>query len=82
MAPWPPWLRLCMCGLYNVYVIEILYVNTYVFIQYWDHIFLYKNLFIRNFIYSEICRFGLPKFSKISLTFNIFVPIPVQEMFF
>ena len=26
--------------------------------------------------------FGLPKFSKISFVFNIFVPIPVQEMFF
>jgi len=37
-------------------------------------------LFIRSFIYSEICTFGLPKFSKISFTFNIFVPIPVQEM--
>jgi len=37
-------------------------------------------LFIRNFIYSEICTFGLPKFGKISLAFNIFVPMPVQEM--
>ena len=43
-------------------------------------IFLYKNLFIRNFIYSEICTFGLPKLSKLSSAFNIFVLIPVQEM--
>jgi len=35
--------------------------------------FLYKNLFIRNFIYSEICTFGLPKLGKISLAFNIFL---------
>ena len=41
---------------------------------------LYKNLFIRSFIYSEINTFGLPKCSKISFAFNIFVPIPVQEM--
>ena len=26
------WLRLCTCGLYKVYAMEILYVNTYVFI--------------------------------------------------
>jgi len=37
-------------------------------------------LFIGSFIYSEICTFGLPKFSKIILAFNIFVPIPVQKM--
>jgi len=37
--------------------------------------FLYKNLFIRNFIYSEIAHSN-----KISLAFSIFVPIPVQEM--
>jgi len=37
-------------------------------------------LFIRSFIYSEINTFELPKFSKISFAFNIFVPIPVQEM--
>jgi len=37
-------------------------------------------LFIRSFIYSEICTFGLPKLSKISFAFNIFVHIPVQEM--
>jgi len=37
-------------------------------------------LFIGSFIYSEINAFGLPKFSKISFAFNIFVPIPVQEM--
>jgi len=43
-------------------------------------IFLYKNLFIRNFIYSEICTFGLPKLSKLSSAFDIFVLIPVQEM--
>ena len=27
-----PWLRLCACGLYNVHVMQVLYVNTYVFI--------------------------------------------------
>jgi len=37
-------------------------------------------LFVRSFIYSEINTFGLPKFSKISFAFNIFVPILVQEM--
>jgi len=37
-------------------------------------------LFIRSFIYREINTFGLPKFSKISFAFNIFVSIPVQEM--
>ena len=42
--------------------------------------FLYKNLLIRSFIFSEINTFGLPKFSKISFAFNVFVPIPVQEM--
>ena len=42
--------------------------------------FLYENLFIRIFIYSEIITFGLPKFSKISFAFNIFVLIPVQQM--
>jgi len=41
---------------------------------------LYKNLFIRSFIYSEINTFGLPKCSKISFAFDIFVSIPVQEM--
>jgi len=41
---------------------------------------LYKNLLIRSFIFSEINTFGLPKFSKISFAFNVFVPIPVQEM--
>jgi len=40
----------------------------------------YKNLFIRSFIYHKINTFGLPKFSKISFAFNIFVPIPVKEM--
>ena len=44
--------------------------------------FLYKNLFIRSFIYSEINTFGLPKFGKTSFAFNIFFPIPVQQMFF
>ena len=33
--------------------------------------FLYKNVFIRTFIYSEINTFGLPKLSKISFAFNI-----------
>jgi len=42
--------------------------------------FLYKNLFIRSLIYSEINTFRLSNFSKISFAFNIFVPIPVQEM--
>jgi len=37
-------------------------------------------VFIRTFSYSEINTFGLPKLSKISFAFNIFVPIPVQEM--
>jgi len=32
----------------------------------WDHIFLHNNLFIRNFICSEINTFRLPKFNKIS----------------
>jgi len=41
--------------------------------------FLYKNLLIRSFVFSEINTFGLPKISKTSLAFNIFVPIPVQE---
>ena len=41
---------------------------------------LYTDLFIRSFIYSEINTFGLPKFSKITFTFNIFVPITVQEV--
>jgi len=35
---------------------------------------------IRSFIYSEINTFGLPKFSKISFAFTIFVLIIVQEM--
>ena len=43
-------------------------------------IFLYKILFIRSFIYSEINTFGLPKCSKIIFAFNIFVPLPVLEM--
>jgi len=42
--------------------------------------FSYKNLFIRRCIYHESNTFGLPKFSKISFAFNIFVPIPVQEI--
>jgi len=42
--------------------------------------FFYTNLFIRSFIYNEINTFGLPKFSKTSFAFNIFVPIPVLEM--
>jgi len=37
-------------------------------------------MFVRSFVYSEICTFGLRKFSKIGFAFNIFVPIPVQEM--
>jgi len=32
---------------------------------------LYKNVFIRTFIYSEINTFGLPKLSKISFAFKI-----------
>jgi len=51
------------------------------FLQHWDHIIeVFKNLFIRRFIYSEINTFSLSKFSKISFAFNIFVPISVQEM--
>jgi len=42
--------------------------------------FSYKNLFIRSFIYYQIKTFGLAKFSKISFAFDIFVPIPLQEM--
>jgi len=42
--------------------------------------FLYKDLLIRSSIFSEINTFGLPKLSKISLTFDTFIPIPVQEM--
>jgi len=42
--------------------------------------FLYKNLLIRSFIFSEINTSGLPKFSKISFEFNIFFPIPVQKV--
>jgi len=41
---------------------------------------LYENLLIRSFIFSEINIFGLPKLSKTSFAFNIFVPILVQEM--
>jgi len=37
-------------------------------------------VFIRSLIYSKIDAFGLPKFSEISFAFNIFVPMPVQEM--
>jgi len=37
-------------------------------------------VFIRTFTYSEINTFGLPKLSKISFAFNIFVLIPEQEM--
>jgi len=43
---------------------------------------IFKSLLIRSFIFSEINKFRLSKFSKISFAFNIFVPIPVQEMFF
>jgi len=42
----------------------------------------YEILFIRSFIYSETNTFGLHKFSKISFTFKIFVPIPVEEMLY
>jgi len=44
--------------------------------------FLYQILLIRSFISSEINTFGLHKLSKTSFAFNIFVPIPVQEMFY
>jgi len=37
-------------------------------------------LFIRSFIDREINTFRLSQFSKISFSFSIFVPIPVQEM--
>jgi len=37
-------------------------------------------VFIRTFIYCEIDTFGLPKLSKLSFAFNIFILIPVQEM--
>jgi len=39
-------------------------------------------VFIRSCIYNEINIFGLPKFSKTSFAFNIFVYIPVQEMLY
>jgi len=39
--------------------------------------FLYENLLITSFIFSEINTFALPKFSKIGFAFNIFVSIPV-----
>jgi len=42
--------------------------------------FLYKKLPIRSFIFSEINTFGRPKFRKENVAFNIFVPIPFQEM--
>jgi len=42
--------------------------------------FLYKILSITSFIFSEINTIGLPKLSKISFAFNIFIPVPVQEM--
>jgi len=41
--------------------------------------YLYKNLLIRSFVFSEINTFGLPKISKICFAFNIFVPISVHE---
>ena len=44
--------------------------------QHWDHT-LYKNLLVRNYIFSEINTFRLPKLSNIRFAFN-FVPIPVQ----
>jgi len=37
-------------------------------------------VFIRTFIYCEINTFGLPKLSKLSYAFNIFVLIPVQKV--
>jgi len=41
---------------------------------------LYKNVFIRTYIYSEINTFGLPTPIKISFAFIIFVL--VQKMFY
>jgi len=41
--------------------------------------YLYKNLLIRSFVFSEINIFGVPKIIKISLAFNIFVPISVHK---
>jgi len=41
---------------------------------------LYKNLLIKSFIFTEMNTSGLPKFSKISVAFNIFILIPAQEM--
>jgi len=35
---------------------------------------------IRSFSYSEINTVRLSNFSKISFAFDIFVPIPMQEM--
>jgi len=41
--------------------------------------FAHKNLLIGSFTFSKINTLGLPKLSKISFAFNIFVPIPVEE---
>jgi len=59
--------------------INILFKYLRIYVTLVSH-FLYNNLLIRSFIFSEINTFGLPKFSKISSAFNIFIPIPVEEM--
>jgi len=79
MAPCPP--GYASCGFYK----RICNVNTlckhltYLY-NIWTIFFYIKTCFFRSFIYSETNTFGLPKFSKISFAFNIFVPIPVQAM--
>jgi len=44
--------------------------------------FVYKNLLVRSFIYSKINTFGLPKLSRISFAFNIFLPISLCKKCF
>jgi len=44
--------------------------------------FLYTNLLIRSFILVKSNTFRLTKFSKKRIAFNIFIPIPVQEMIY
>ena len=76
--PVPPPLRTPMRGTaVEDTDINILFKYLRIYVTLVPH-FLYNNLLIRSFIFSEINTFGLPKFSKISFAFNIF--IPVEEM--
>jgi len=78
-GPWPPgyaYVRaVCITYMWCEY-----FMQTLTYLYNIGSIFLYKILFIRRFIYSEINTFGLPKCSKIIFAFNIFAPIPVLEM--